>query len=134
MGVHNTSRSPGLRRVRARRLQQQDEERERRRGQGRADAVEAGVQLDGAAVPQGRRRGEGGGGGDAAGERDDAAHPHHGVEEADPEPQHLLQPHRRRLVPGLLQVGPWLGSWNQDHPLKSIHPHRFQSTHVFSSS
>ena len=46
------------------------------------------------------------------GERDDEAHPHHGLEEADQEPQHLLQPHRRHLVPGLLQVG---GLVKQDH-------------------
>uniref|UniRef100_A0A453HQQ4 Auxin efflux carrier component n=1 Tax=Aegilops tauschii subsp. strangulata TaxID=200361 RepID=A0A453HQQ4_AEGTS len=80
------------------------QEQERRRGErGRADAGQAGVQLDRAAAPQGRRRGEGGR--DAAGERDDEAHPDHGVEEADQEPKHLLQPHRRRLVPRLLQVG-----------------------------
>uniref|UniRef100_A0A453HQQ8 Auxin efflux carrier component n=1 Tax=Aegilops tauschii subsp. strangulata TaxID=200361 RepID=A0A453HQQ8_AEGTS len=98
-------RCSGLRRVRPRRRRRlQLQEQERRRGErGRADAGQAGVQLDRAAAPQGRRRGEGGR--DAAGERDDEAHPDHGVEEADQEPKHLLQPHRRRLVPRLLQVG-----------------------------
>nr|AVA16961.1 auxin efflux carrier [Eleusine coracana subsp. coracana] len=52
---------------------------------------------------KGRRRGEGGS--DAAGERDDEAHTDHGLEEADQEPKHLLQPPRCHLVPRLLQVG-----------------------------
>lgn len=78
-------------------VQFREQERE-----GRADAVQAGVQLDGAAPAKGRRRGDGGG--DAAGERDDEAHPDHGLEEADQEPQHLLQPPWCHLVPRLLQV------------------------------
>ncbi|KAL6640462.1 hypothetical protein ACP70R_021585 [Stipagrostis hirtigluma subsp. patula] len=49
------------------------------------------------------RRGEAGG--DAAGERDDEAHPHHGLEKADQEPQHLLLPPGCHLVPGLIQRG-----------------------------
>ena len=49
------------------------------------------------------RRG-GGARGDATDERDDAAHPHHGVAQAHPQPEHLLQPHRPRLVARLLQV------------------------------
>uniref|UniRef100_A0A453T242 Auxin efflux carrier component n=1 Tax=Aegilops tauschii subsp. strangulata TaxID=200361 RepID=A0A453T242_AEGTS len=72
----------------------------------------AGRQVPGVGVPlrgaaeEGRRRARAGGGGapDAAGERDDPAHPHHGVAQAHPQPQHLLQPHRPRLVTRLLQV------------------------------
>jgi len=75
--------------------------RERRR-QGRPDPVQARVQLDRPALPQGRRRGEACR--HAAGERDDEAHPDHGLEEADQEPQHLLQPNWCHLVPGLIQV------------------------------
>ncbi|KAM0848831.1 hypothetical protein ACQ4PT_054139 [Festuca glaucescens] len=42
--------------------------------------------------------------GDAADERDDAAHPDHGVAQAHPQPKHLLQPHWPHLVARLLQV------------------------------
>ena len=93
-------------------------EERRRRGGDRGRAEEpgggaggevpgVGVAVRGAEVDgRRRRRARAGGGGapDAADERDDAAHPHHGVAQAHQKPQHLLQPHRPRLVPRLLQV------------------------------
>lgn len=82
---------------------------ELQQGRGRAGrASEAGGRRqDGAADDggdyddEGRRRSGRGAGeraAERAGRRDAAAHPHYGLAPADPEPQHVRQPHRPHLV------------------------------------
>uniref|UniRef100_A0A453PKD0 Auxin efflux carrier component n=1 Tax=Aegilops tauschii subsp. strangulata TaxID=200361 RepID=A0A453PKD0_AEGTS len=74
------------------------------REQGRAGAGRGGRRREGHdGGPEQQCDGRGADG-DAADERDDAADPDHGVAQAHPQPQHLLQPHRPHLVARLLQV------------------------------
>ncbi|XP_044357171.1 auxin efflux carrier component 3a isoform X2 [Triticum aestivum] len=80
--------------------------RRRRCGAGRAGQAGGEAELQ----PRGRGRSgkrAGAAAPNAAGERDDTAHTDHGVAQARPQPQHVLQPNRPHLVPRRLPDCSW---------------------------